>query len=198
MLTPSRQPSRSSSSGTGSVITMSEATVTNARRSSRSRPLQAFIAITTRCARTDPRGGAHDRRPRALERPHRRALEDLDPALARDPQQAAREQRRLDRRRGRLEDAGEVAVGAAAPHEVVGLDRRERRLAVALDRRDRRVPGAELRRVGRGPEPAVVAEAGVDALRRRRTAPISATASAERRASHIAPSPPQARSSPMK
>ena len=110
---PPVQPIARSRSGIGAVATMSLETTTSERRSSGSAAAHAFIATTSFSAVSDPRGGLDPQRPLAREPLHGRVLVDPDAQLERDAAQPACERGGLDRRRARLEHAGEVPAEPA-------------------------------------------------------------------------------------
>src|SRR5919198_1006284 len=57
-----------------------------------------------------------------------------------------------------------VGRGPRAPRDLVRLEALERPLPVTVERRDRGLPRADLRGVGRGPQPAVLADVRVDVM----------------------------------
>ena len=105
----------------------------------------------------------------AVELRDARALVDAHAQLERDAAQPAHEPRRLHDRRRRLEEAREVAVGAAAAHRLLGRPLLERHHAELAAGRHHAVPGAGLGlRRGR-PEVAAAVVLRVDAVLARRT-----------------------------
>ena len=137
--------------------------------SSRSPTAQAFVAITTRSAVTHAARRVQHGRRAAVEARDARALVDAHAELQRDAAQTAHEQRRLqDRGRG-LEEARDVAIGAAAPRRLLGRPLLEGHHAELAAGRHDAVPGAELGLRRRRPEVAATVVVRVDPVLARRT-----------------------------
>ena len=170
MHSPPVQPISSSTSGTGSVITMwLEVTVSRRRSGRLAGAAPAPVASTAAPARTRPPVGARRRRRRPSRRGavDRRALEDGHPALAaaRDRSPSG-EPRRLHGRGAGIEGAGaEDRRGAAGPD--LGLGQRAAGVRARRAPRRRRRPSRQApsqARRGRDLQVAGLPVPGVDAL----------------------------------
>ena len=186
------QPISRSRSGIGTVATMSLEMIARRVCSSRSPTAQAFVAITTRsavsdaaraCAAPPARGG--------------RGVVTRVPSWMRTPSSSATRRSPRTSSAGctiaprRLEEAGEVAIRAAAPGGLLGRPLLERHHAELAAGRHDAVPGAELGLRGGRPEVAAAVVVRVDPVLARRTRRSRRRPASQARASASAPSAPQ-------
>ena len=109
-------------------------------------------------------GGGEDRRRGLLDPGDGSLLADRDAEPLRGAAQPSHQPPRVDRRRQRLEDAGQVGRGARHRHRLGGGQPLE---GFGPERRERLhgpVPGADLVRIGRRPDPSRLRELGIDAM----------------------------------
>ena len=132
------------------------------RRSGASPAVHAFSALTTTLRGHAAAQGLDHEGLSASEGADGGLLVNPDATLAGDAREPAREPGRLDGRRGRLEDAGEVGGRSAAPLDLVWVQPLKGGNTERLGTDDGALPATHLGGTRRGPQPAAAPELGVD------------------------------------